>query len=106
MREIDINLPELLHVDAVVPAVEGVASDASLQVTMKGTLKKFPGCVHWHFKRKNDPGILEMTWWYSDDENRSPRLWLSIHNNRNADWMLELMPILKRQLEAQLTPEC
>lgn len=103
MTEIEIELPEILLADAVIPAVESVASDASLQVTMKGTLKKFPGCVHWHFKRKDNPGILEITWWFNEDEKSSPRLWFTVHNNRKADWMLKLMPVLKKKLEAKLT---
>jgi hypothetical protein len=42
-------------------------------------LKKFPGCTHWHLTKPGETGTLEATWWRG-------RLWLSVHDNRKAEW--------------------
>jgi dihydroxyacetone kinase-like protein len=43
-------------------SMEMVCEYANLRVTLKGTLKKYPGCIHWHLKREGERGTLEMTW--------------------------------------------
>lgn len=103
MTETEIDLPVTLDADAVVTAVENVGANEALHVTMKNTLKKYPGCIHWHFKKREERGILEVTWWPDSEGTKSSRLWLSAHNNRQADWMLELIPRLKKGIEAQLS---
>lgn len=103
MIEIEIDLRETLDADAVVAAVEHVGTSEALFATMKSTLKKFPGCTHWHFKKHKEQGVLEVTWWPGSEGTKPSRLWLSAHNNRQADWMLELIPRLKSGIEAQLS---
>ena len=103
MTDIDIKLPRTPNADAVIAAVEKVAASETLHVTMKDTLKKYPGCIHWHFKLGKEPGILEVTWWPSEAEERPDRLWLSVHNNRQGAWMAAFLPRMKGLLEAALT---
>lgn len=103
MIEIDISLPPAVDADLVVETVETSCVGVALQITMKSTLKKFPGCVHWHLKRREERGILEVTWWPADNGTRPPRLWLSIHGNRQADWMRDAMPRLRERIETKLS---
>lgn len=102
MTEININSPAIIDAEVVITTVERTSAEEALHITMKSALKKFPGCTHWHFKRQDERGILEVTWWPADHRKRTPRLWLSIHNNRKADWMLEAIPRLREKIEAQL----
>lgn len=103
MKEIEIDFPVTLDADAVVAAVEHVGTSEALVVTMKSTLKKFPGCTHWHFKTHKERGVLEVTWWPGRKGTKPSRLWLSAHNNRKADWMIDLIPRLKAEIEALLS---
>ena len=106
MDEFDVNMAMTANEDAVAAAVETAGLREALHLTMKTTLKKYPGCIHWHFKRGKEPGILEVTLWPADEENgaagRSDRLWLSVHNNRKANWMGDLIPRLKLRIETEL----
>lgn len=102
MEDIDIKLPVALDTNTVVAAVEEICANEALQITMKSTLKKYPGCVHWHLKKRDERGILEVTWWPRMQEKKPPRLWLSVHGNRNADWIFQLMPRLKTLIEKQM----
>lgn len=103
MAEIEIDLPGPLDANAVVAAVERAGTNEALHVTLKTTLKKYSGCTHWHFKKNEERGVLEVTWWPDSEGYKSSRLWLSAHNNRQADWMSELIPRLKREIEDQLS---
>lgn len=102
MKEVDVQLPTTLNAGAVEATVESIAREAVLTVTMKDTLKKFPGCVHWHLKRGKELGVLEVTWWPDGGKKRASRLWFSAHGNRQAAWMLDLTPTLKRKIEVHL----
>ena len=50
-------------------------------IARRMSLKKYPGCTHWHLKKAGEKGTLEATWWPEKD-----RLWLSVHENRRAAW--------------------
>jgi len=103
MQDFEIDLPSSVDPDAVMRAVENVCAKEALDATLKTTLKKYPGCVHWHFKRHNERGVLEVTWWAREEVAKPSRLWLSIHGNRQADWILELMPRLGKLIEAEIS---
>ena len=62
--------------------IEEAASRAGLQATMKSTLARYPGCVHWHFKWGEERGVLEVTYW-----PREGRAWLSTRPGREAGWI-------------------
>ncbi|MEP0521897.1 MAG: hypothetical protein ABJP63_03150 [Hyphomicrobiales bacterium] len=102
MTDVDIKLPEFSDTHAVVTAIEDVCAKEALIVSMKSTLKKYPGCIHWHFKRHNERGVLELTWWPCSEAMKPARLWLSAHSNRKAEWMQRLMPRLKTLIEEAL----
>ncbi len=77
--------------------IENCCAENNLQIALKGTLAKYPGCVHWHLKQGKQRGTLEVTWWPSQR-----RLWLSIQAGRRADWIEEAAAHLKRAIEEKL----
>ncbi|MBX3118091.1 MAG: hypothetical protein KF784_03435 [Fimbriimonadaceae bacterium] len=78
MTEIDLS-PGLQS--TVESRVDACAERLGL-LSQKGSLKSYPGCTHWHFKKPGTAGTLEATWW-----PKTGRLWLKIAANRKADWM-------------------
>lgn len=100
MTDLDIKLPATVDSMVVQTIVDDVGRRAALKTTMKTTLKSYPGSIHWHFKKGTERGILEVTWWPRNAQ--PPRLWLSVHGNREAPWTAELLPRLKAEIEARL----
>lgn len=69
---------------------EQVCADLGLMLLSRGTLRKYPGCVHWHFKKVGSTGTLEATLWRGN-------LWLHVRSNRQGDWTSEAVgSILER----------
>ncbi|MEO0636314.1 MAG: hypothetical protein AAFY73_06660 [Pseudomonadota bacterium] len=102
MIEVAIDLSDAVDEWAVVEAVESACYQSDLHLQMKTGLKKYPGCTHWHFKRSSETGILEVTWWPKPTGSDTRRLWLSVHGNRKAGWISEVMPRLKSMIEQRL----
>ncbi|HEU5314907.1 MAG TPA: hypothetical protein VFX49_02270 [Chloroflexota bacterium] len=75
--------------------IEGCFAACDLRVALKGTARAHPGSIHWHLKRGRERGTLEVTLWPSQR-----RLWLSVHDNRGAPWIDEMLPDLKEALAA------
>ena len=81
MREIAVILPH----GAAIPSIAGVEAAIArggLRVTLVGTLAQYPGCTHWHLKRGRERGVLELTVW-----PQQRRVWLSVQDGRNGDWI-------------------
>jgi hypothetical protein len=78
MIEIEVASPPGASIDVIEKAI----SDANLDVTLRGTLRQYPNCHHWHLKKTDAPGTLELTWWPD-----CQRVWFKIASNRRADWM-------------------
>ena len=85
MIEVELTPPP----DDPVGTVERLATQIGLKLH-RGTLKKYPGCTHWHFTRPAQTGTLECNWWPAKN-----RLWLSIHGNRAAAWQAEAIEAFK-----------
>ena len=94
MVEIEIDIPINTPSTTISHVVEQACASEGLAVTLKGTLAKYPGCIHWHFKKGKERGILEMTWW--EPENR---LWFKIATGRSGVWIEETAARLKKQIE-------
>jgi hypothetical protein len=62
--------------------IEEAALTLGLVTTQVTTLAKYPGCIHWHFKKGKQRGTLEATYW--PDRNRA---WLSYRPGREAPWL-------------------
>ena len=97
MIEIEIVWPVDVPVADGAMDVEACCSAVGLTQTMRGTLGKYPGCTHWHYKKGAAKGVLEITLW-----PHQHRLWLGVHKNRRAEWMDELLTRLKPEVEACL----
>ncbi|MFN8310215.1 MAG: hypothetical protein U0T73_09660 [Chitinophagales bacterium] len=65
--------------------IEAMARSRFLDIQMKGTLRTLPGSVHWHFKRKKEGGIFEVTLLTNGSAE------VSFHDNRHALWVTEEM---------------
>ena len=63
MREIEVAIPADVKLDKAEAIIEAACSAEGLRLTLNGTLKQYPGCVHWHYKRGSEPGTLEITLW-------------------------------------------
>jgi hypothetical protein len=97
MKEYPIQVEP--HVDAkqIEMAVEKCSRELGLLNTMRDTLAKYPGCVHWHFRKPLVNGTLEVTSWPS-----SNRLWISVQQGRSAEWLEETVPSMERCLQNAL----
>src|SRR5437763_16670863 len=94
MTEIEVKLSTAPDAAAAEELVEACAARLGLNQTMKGTLARYPGCAHWHFKRGRERGTLEVTWW-----PRERRLWLSVQAGRTGAWVDAAAADLKAALE-------
>ena len=97
MKQIEIEVSATGNLTDVDEAIEQAAEAAGLRTTLRGGLTEYPGATHWHFKRGSEPGTLEITWW-----PREMRLWLSIHDNRDAQWIEPAMRAIQHSLNARL----
>jgi hypothetical protein len=82
LRELEISLPSQPDGDAIVRSIDQAIVDTGLSVTLRGSLQKFPGCIHWHVKRGRGPGTLEITYW-----PEARRAWFTIQDGRRAEWI-------------------
>lgn len=90
MREIEIQLTG--STETPVQHIEQICLLEGLTLTLKSTLMRYPGCIHWHFKYGKLPGTLELTFWQK-------RLWFKISAGREGAWMDEMVERLKAQME-------
>jgi hypothetical protein len=63
MRDFPIELRTGVNLSEVEAQVEQCCSGLGLMRAMKDTLGKYPGCIHWHYKKKGVSGTLEVTLW-------------------------------------------
>ena len=94
MTETEVHLPPAWDSPQFDRRVEAVFANRGLIVTMKGTLKAFPECTHWHLKHRAAAGTLEFTVW---PEKR--RAWFQVQAGRAAPWIESELPALKAELE-------
>lgn len=94
MSEIEVRLPSHVKVASIGPMVERACAGEGLTRSAEGTLARYPGSIHWHFKMAKQPGTLEVTWWPA-----AGRLWFKVAANRTGPWMEEKLARIKAQLE-------
>jgi hypothetical protein len=97
MIEVDLQITDGLETEAVIRIVEQVCASNDLTCGRKGPSVSYPGSIHWHFKRNSDKGTLEITWWESGQ-----RLWFKVAKGRTNEWILDILPRLKEQIEKML----
>src|SRR6185369_6962228 len=80
MRDFPIDSQADADLRKVEAKVERCCGDLGLVQAMKDTLAKYPGCIHWHYKKKGVSGTLEVTLW-----PYKRQLWLTIQEGRRAE---------------------
>jgi hypothetical protein len=98
MRE--IALPPGADVTHVASIVEAAINDAALTVTLRDSLRTYPGSIHWHAQRPSERGTLEITVW-----PQQRRLWFKVARNRQAPWIDQVIPRLTGAIEAGLSQQ-
>jgi len=97
MQHIEIELPREANLSKVENAIEATLAAVGLQVSLRVTLKKFPGCIHWHAKLPGQPGTLELTLW-----PQQHRAWISIQSGRAAEWIPKKLPEIQKALNRHI----
>jgi hypothetical protein len=82
LQEIAIAIPEGCDCADIEAAIDRAIVEAGLSVSLRATLKSFPGSVHWHAKSGRASGTLEVTLW-----PREHRAWFTIQDGRKASWI-------------------
>jgi hypothetical protein len=82
MREVEFSVPQKCDLKLAERLIEEICGGRGLQVAMKGSQSKFPGSIHWHYKREKQKGTLELTLFPA---NRW--LWAKVAEGRKAPWI-------------------
>ena len=93
MRNIEIELPPAANPAQAEQAVEAALAATGLEVALRGSLRKFPGCIHWHARQPGRSGTLEVTLWPEQH-----RAWLTIQSGRAAGWIAAKLPEIRAAL--------
>lgn len=97
MTEIEFRVPQNFNAQNAERAIEEICEKAGLVLGKKGALASFPGSIHWHYKKKQQSGTLELTLWPAQN-----RLWAQVQAGRKAPWIFAELPRLRRAIEAAL----
>ncbi len=95
MTDFPVTLAAGLAPQRVESLVEGCCRELGLIPAMKSSLAKYPGSIHWHFRKPRAVGTLEMTLWPA-----KARLWITIQDGRRTPWTEETVPELMQRLQA------
>ena len=93
MREMDVTLPPSPDFDRLAKLIERAVAAEGLRVASVDTLRSYPGCTHWHVKRGDNVGTLEITLW-----PQRRRLWFKVQAGRDAPWIDDALLRLTRWL--------
>jgi hypothetical protein len=93
LRDIEIHIPSQADCSQLERSIDQAIAAIGLNVTLRSSLAKFPGCVHWHVKQGREPGTLEITLW-----PQKHRAWFTIQDGRKAPWIDEKLIVLTRAI--------
>src|ERR1700722_16350196 len=94
VKKLDVQIPANAVLERITVALDAAVGESGLTVVLLGTLKTFPGRVHWHLKRGRERGTLEITWW-----PKQRKLWIKVQAGRTAAWIDEMTPRLKKAIQ-------
>jgi hypothetical protein len=80
--------------------IEKCCSSEGLQVSVKTSLRMRGDNVHWHFKKGEEKGTLEVTLLREER-----RVLISVHDNRRGAWIGASIKRLKPAIERRLSSE-
>ena len=97
VREIEFHIPKQCDLTAAEALIEQACAKSGLLVGMKVSLASYPGSVHWHYKREDQKGTLELTLC-----RKESRIWAQVQDGRRAPWIDVELPRLQRVIEREL----
>jgi len=97
MKEIEFRVPRECDLTRARRIIEQTCERRGLQAAMKGSLAKYPGSTHWHYKKPRHSGTLELTLYLP-----ARRIWAQVQKSRWALWIDIELPQLRHEIEAAL----
>ena len=95
MKQYELSISPNADLGHAAKIIEACCTAEGLRVSLKSSLKKFPGSKHWHFKLCDNPGTLEITLWQR-------RILCSVRKGRTAPWIERVLPKVCQSVEARL----
>jgi hypothetical protein len=86
MKNVPFELPQGIEATTMVKTIDEAIRSAGLITTMRNTLRKHPGCVHWNIANSGQPGAIELTYWPKED-----RAWITLPDGPRPGWSGEKM---------------
>ena len=77
--------------------IEVTCAELGLVQSLRGSLAKYPGAIHWHYKMPEQAGTLEITM-----SERRQEIWISVQSGRRAEWILDKVEQIVAMVEARL----
>ncbi len=97
LKDVAIPIPSLADPFAIEQTLDRAIADSGLTVTLRATLRKYPGCIHWHLKLGRESGTLELTFW-----PRERRAWFTVQSGRKAPWIEKQRKLLNDAIRRQI----
>jgi hypothetical protein len=97
VKQIELDVAGCEFSAATARAIEAVMNEQGLERSLKCSLRAYPGCVHWHFRKPHETGTLEVTMWPA-----RRRVWLSVQSGRRAAWISRSLKKIKMSLQREL----
>ncbi len=97
MKQWEIQVGRAWDSRRIAGMIESVAKSNGLVVSLKGSLRSYRGCVHWHFKKEKQSGTIEVTMWPGER-----RVWLSVQSGRAAEWIKLVVLEIRKNLGAAM----
>ncbi len=97
LLEIEIQLTSPADSRKIERSIDLAIADVGLTITLRSSLRKFPGCVHWHLKRRQEAGTLEITFWPQER-----RAWFTIQSGRKAHWIAQQIKLLSDSIHRHI----
>ena len=97
MKEFELALPANIDPTIAEQVIERCCAAQCLTQSLKGSLKKYPESLHWHFKQKRQRGTLEITLWL-----RASQIRFKVQEGRQALWIEEIVSTLPGRIAQEL----
>lgn len=92
-----IKTPSKVDWSAAPAIIEAACTELGLVQGLRGSLAKYPGAIHWHYKMPAQAGTLEITVSESRHE-----IWISVQSGRRAEWIPDKVAQIVAMVEARL----
>ena len=100
MLEVKVRVPAGADLSQAERLIEACCADEGLSVTMRTSLRMYGDNVHWHFKKGEERGTLEITLLRAERG-----ISFYVHDNRRGPWTKKAIGALKPAIEKGLKPK-